>query len=69
MYNSTSSNEAYNGKGFFIKPGPGNAVDGYLIFEVPERVVKEDLDNTYVDISFNANSRTKWRLKTTAGQG
>jgi hypothetical protein len=63
MYNSTSSGEAYNGKGFFIKPGPGNAIDGFLIFEVPDSVVKENLDQTYVGISFNANSGTRWRLK------
>jgi hypothetical protein len=60
---STSSNSAYNGKGFFIKPGPGNAVDGYLIFEVPDSVVQQNLDRTYVDISFNANSGTRWQLK------
>jgi hypothetical protein len=59
----TSSSSSNNGKGFFIKPGPGNAIDGYLIFEVPDPVVKQDIDKTYVDISFNANSGTRWRLK------
>jgi hypothetical protein len=60
---STGSSSSNNGKGFFIKPGPGNAIDGFLIFEVPDSVVKQDIDKTYVDISFNANSGTRWRLK------
>jgi hypothetical protein len=60
---STSSSSSNNGKGFFIKPGPNNAIDGFLIFEVPDSVVKENLNKTYVDISFNANSGTRWRLK------
>jgi phosphate transport system permease protein len=60
---STGSSSSNNGKGFFIKPGPGNAIDGYLVFEVPDSVVKQDIDKTYVDISFNANSGTRWRLK------
>jgi len=64
---STSSGSSNNGKGFFIKPGPGNAIDGFLIFEVPDTVVKENLDQTYVGISFNANSGTRWRLKSGAG--
>jgi hypothetical protein len=63
----TSSDSANNGKGFFIKPGASNAIDGYLIFEVPDNVVKKDLENTYVGISFNANSGTRWRLETTPG--
>jgi hypothetical protein len=60
---STGSSSSNNGKGFFIKPGPGNAIDGYLVFEVPDSVVTQDIDKTYVDISFNANSGTRWRLK------
>jgi phosphate transport system permease protein len=64
---STSTNSTdTNGTGFFVKPGPGNAVDGFLIFEVPDNV-RNDLDNTYVGISFNANSGTQWRLNSTAG--
>jgi len=61
----TSSNNqtSTNGQGFFIKPGPGNAVDGYLIYEVPDYVVKEGLDGTYVEVTFNANSGTRWKLK------
>ena len=30
---STGQDDATNGKGFFIKPGPGNAIDGYLIMK------------------------------------
>ncbi len=53
-----------NGQGFSIKPGASNAIDGYLIYEVPESVVNATgLNQTYVDISFNANSGTRWRLK------
>jgi hypothetical protein len=59
---STGSSDATNGKGFFIKPGPGNAIDGYLIFEVPE-TVKANLSQTYVEIAFKANSGTRWRLE------
>jgi hypothetical protein len=59
---STGNGEATNGKGFFIKPGPGNAIDGYLIFELPD-TVKRNLSQTYVDIAFKANSGTRWRLE------
>jgi len=45
--------------GFFIKPGPGNAVDGYLIYEVPEDL---DLRHTYLYGFFNRYSWTRWRL-------
>jgi hypothetical protein len=60
---STGPDEATNGKGFFIKPGPGNAIDGYLIYEVPDNVVKKNLSQTYVEIAFKANSGTRWRLE------
>ncbi|MCK9579240.1 MAG: phosphate ABC transporter permease PstA [Methanoregula sp.] len=63
----TNTTSKTNGKGFFVKPGPGNAIDGYLIFEVPDNIVNEDLDKTYVEISFNANSGTRWLLKPAAG--
>jgi len=60
---TTSTNSTTNGKGFFIKPGRSNAIDGFLIYEVPESLVKDGLNQTYVDISFNANSGTRWQLK------
>lgn len=45
--------------GFFIKPGPGNVIDGYLIYEVPETL---DLKKTYLYGFFNRYSGTRWRL-------
>jgi len=59
---SSVSSSATNGQGFFIKPGPGNAIDGYLVYEVPDAVVNNGLDTTYVNIAFNANSGTRWQL-------
>jgi hypothetical protein len=50
-----------NGQGFFITPGSSNAIDGYLIYEVPDTVAA-DLKDTYVQISFNSISPTRWRL-------
>jgi phosphate transport system permease protein len=52
-----------NGKGFFIQPGSSNAIDGYLIYNVPDSVAA-DLKNAYVQISFNSISSTRWRLGT-----
>lgn len=52
-----------NGKGFFIQPGSSNAIDGYLIYEVPDAVAS-DLKNAYVQIAFNSISSTRWRLGT-----
>ena len=45
--------------GFFIKPGSSNAIDGYLIYEVPETI---DLKHTYFYGLFNRYSWTRWRL-------
>ncbi|MGA2699178.1 MAG: phosphate ABC transporter permease PstA [Methanoregula sp.] len=50
-----------NGQGFFITPGSSNAIDGYLIYEVPDTVAA-DLKDTYVQVSFNSISPTRWRL-------
>jgi phosphate transport system permease protein len=50
-----------NGQGWFINPGSSNAIDGYLVYEVPETVAA-DLNDTYVQASFNAMSGTRWRL-------
>jgi phosphate transport system permease protein len=60
---SLISNESMdtNGQGFFINPGSSNALDGYLVYEVPDTVAS-DLNNTYVQVSFSANSGTRWRL-------
>jgi hypothetical protein len=45
--------------GFFIKPGESNAIEGYLIYEVPEEI---DLKRTYLYGVFNSYSWTRWRL-------
>jgi phosphate transport system permease protein len=50
-----------NGQGYFIQPGSSNAIDGYLIYEVPDAVAA-DLRDTYVQVSFNSFSPTRWRL-------
>ena len=50
-----------NGQGYFIRPGSSNAIDGYLIYEVPDAVAA-DLRDTYVQVSFNSFSPTRWRL-------
>ena len=50
-----------NGEGYFIQPGRSNAIDGYLIYEVPDAVAA-DLKDTYVQVSFNSFSATQWRL-------
>jgi phosphate transport system permease protein len=50
-----------NGEGYFIKPGSSNAIDGYLIYEVPDSAVA-DLRDVYVQVSFNSFSPTQWRL-------
>jgi phosphate transport system permease protein len=44
-----------------LKPGPSNAMDGYLIYEVPDAAVN-DLKNAYMQVSFNGHSSTRWRL-------
>jgi len=50
-----------NGEGYFITPGRSNAIDGYLIYEVPDAAAA-DLRDTYVQVSFNSFSPTQWRL-------
>jgi len=43
----------------FLYPGQSNAVDGYIIYEVPESLT---LENTYVVIPFNAQDTAIWKL-------
>jgi hypothetical protein len=50
-----------NGQGYFIRPGRSNAIDGYLIYEVPASVAA-DLKDTYVQAGFNSFSPVQWRL-------
>jgi len=43
----------------FVYPGQGNAVDGYLIYQVPVYLKPAD---TYVEIQFDSNDRAAWKL-------
>lgn len=43
----------------FVYPGQGNAIDGYLIYEVPASLTPE---NTYVEIVFAGPYRAVWKL-------
>jgi len=54
------------GLGYFLLPGTSNAIDGYLIYTVPDTAVNttEELKSTYVQVSFNNISSTRWQLGT-----
>lgn len=43
----------------YIYPGLSNAVDGYIIYEVPQSLTP---DKTYVTISFNGQDSGVWKL-------
>lgn len=43
----------------FVFPGKGNAIDGYLIYEVPASLRPEE---TYVEIVFDGEERAVWKL-------
>jgi hypothetical protein len=43
----------------YIYPGKSNAVDGYIIYEVPQSLTP---DKTYVSISFNGQDSGVWKL-------
>jgi hypothetical protein len=43
----------------FVFPGQGNAIDGYVIYEVPASLTP---DKTYVEIIFDGNDRAVWKL-------
>jgi phosphate transport system permease protein len=62
--NITNSSTDTNGKGFFLHPGTSNAIDGYLIYTVPNSAVNttDNLKSTYVQASFNNISATRWGL-------
>jgi hypothetical protein len=42
-----------------LYPGRRNAIDGYLVFEVPVSLTPE---NAYADIAFNGNIVEFWKL-------
>jgi hypothetical protein len=56
---TTKTSSTYNGA--YLKPGRSQAIDGYLIFEVPDEAMKH-INETYVDVSFNSLSRGRWKL-------
>ena len=43
----------------YIYPGKSNAVDGYIIYEIPSSLTPE---KTYVSIAFNGKDHGTWRL-------
>jgi len=43
----------------FVYPGQSNAIDGYLIYEVPESLTP---DTTHVEIVFDGEDRAVWKL-------
>jgi hypothetical protein len=43
----------------YLYPGRSNAVDGYIVYQVPKSLVPEE---TYVMISFNAQDQGVWKL-------
>jgi hypothetical protein len=43
----------------FVFPGQGNAVDGYVIYEVPSSFKPE---NSYVEIVFDGQDKAVWKL-------
>jgi phosphate transport system permease protein len=64
--NSTSDNSTVITEydWFYLKPGPGHAIDGYLVYDVPDEILRNP-ENLMMTVSFNQNSGTRWRLKHT----
>jgi len=56
---SSGNSTAYSW--YYLKPGASQAVDGYLIYEVPDEVAT-NLRATYVNGGFNQISGTRWSL-------
>jgi hypothetical protein len=50
---------SYGQKIGYLNPEVSNAIDGYIIYEVPQSLTPE---KTYVEISFNNQDRGVWRL-------
>lgn len=44
----------------YLYPGTSNAVDGYIIYEVPKSLIPEE---TYVTIIFNGQDQGAWKLE------
>jgi hypothetical protein len=43
----------------YLTPGESNAIDGYIIYEVPASLIPE---KTYVEIAFNTQEAAVWKL-------
>lgn len=43
----------------FLDPGVSNALDGYIVYEVPASLTP---DTTYVEIGFNPQEGAIWKL-------
>lgn len=43
----------------YLTPGESNAIDGYVVFEVPAALTP---DKTYVEIAFNSQDSAVWKL-------
>jgi hypothetical protein len=43
----------------YVYPGESNAIDGYIIYEVPKSLTA---DKTYVEIAFNGEDQAVWKL-------
>jgi hypothetical protein len=57
----TSSAGEYNDEIYYLRGGVSNAIDGYLIFEIPKTNTPEDL---LVLAQFYAFGSSQWRLRT-----
>jgi len=47
------------GTGGYVQPGPGNAAEGYLIYEIPSNLT---MDRIYVLASLDYRTTTEWKL-------
>jgi hypothetical protein len=64
MYANTEENRKtageYNDEIYYLRGGKSNAIDGYLIFEIPEKDTPEDL---LVLAQFYVFGNSQWRLR------
>jgi hypothetical protein len=59
LFSTSYTSSEYHGS--YLKPGRSQAIDGYLIYEVPIEATKH-LNETYIDVSFNSLSNGRWKL-------
>jgi hypothetical protein len=62
-FNSTTTSTAgeYNDEIYYLRGGQSNAIDGYLIFEIPKETKEEDL---LILANFYTFGVSQWKLKT-----